>query len=157
MDNAILVFLDAYKRLDELCRQILSCDRGISEYIEVMSNARQGYMIVTCWEKDYKQLKRMRWIRNRLVHDSNSFQDNLVKIEDIEWLKSFHVRIMKRTDPLSLLHHSRNIRTETITLDNYPENYLQKDKPAPDRNIVLLILIGIILLAIFFFTIMLTV
>ena len=36
MDNMILEFLEAYKSLDELCQQILSSDRGISEYIDEM-------------------------------------------------------------------------------------------------------------------------
>lgn len=32
--NNILEFLENYKKLDELCRQILSSDRGVSEYID---------------------------------------------------------------------------------------------------------------------------
>lgn len=36
MDNMILEFLEAYKSPDELCKQILSSDRGISEYIDEM-------------------------------------------------------------------------------------------------------------------------
>ena len=69
MNNINWDFIEAYKSLDELCKQILSSDRGISEYIDEMSNESQGRMMVTCWEKDYNQLKKMRWIRNQLVHE----------------------------------------------------------------------------------------
>lgn len=36
MNNKIMEFLETYQQLDELCRQILSSDRGISEYIDEM-------------------------------------------------------------------------------------------------------------------------
>ena len=52
--NYILGFLQNYKNLDELCRQILSSDRGVSEYIDEISNERQGYQIAG-WERDYKK------------------------------------------------------------------------------------------------------
>lgn len=97
MNNLILEYLEAYKSLDMLCRQVLESDRGVSEYIDEMSNERQGEMLVAGWEKDYKQLKRLRWIRNQLVHDVNSFQNNLIDARDVEWLKTFQSRIMEHT------------------------------------------------------------
>lgn len=77
--NNILEFLEIYKNLDELCRQILSSDRGVSEYIDEMDFDNQRGQLVAGWERDYKQLKRMRWIRNRLVHEVDAFDENLVK------------------------------------------------------------------------------
>lgn len=50
MDSIILEFLEVYKRLDELCKQILSSDTGISEYIAWMSEEKQGYKKVGDWE-----------------------------------------------------------------------------------------------------------
>lgn len=52
MDNMILEFLEVYKSLDELCKQILSSDRGISEYIDEMKREGRGRMRVACWETD---------------------------------------------------------------------------------------------------------
>lgn len=161
MNNIILEFLENYKSLDELCKQILSSDRGISEYIYEMSNEKQGHMKVACWEKDYKQLKKMRWIRNQLVHETNSFQDNLVNTEDIEWLKTFRSRIMESTDPFSLLHQSGNTK---ITNQVKPsENYFQTNKPSRNWNkepssnssleIEIIILVGIIIFATIFLTV----
>lgn len=153
MSNIILEFLEAYKSLDELCKQILSSDSGISKYIDEMSNERQGYMMVDCWEKDYKQLKKMRWIRNRLVHETNSFEDNLINVEDIEWLKTFRSRIMGCTDPFSLLYQTRNTKRDTAKQERPAEKHLQTNEPSYNWNnwnlAGVIILIGIILAIIF--------
>ena len=85
MDNTILEFLDIYKNIDELCKQIYKGNAGVSRYIEDMEKEIQGPKYVSCWEQDYKQLKHIRWIRNQLVHDVNSFQNNIVTLADIEW------------------------------------------------------------------------
>lgn len=108
MNNIILNFLEVYKSLDELCKQIFSSDIGVSKYIEEMDKELQGSFYVEDWEKDYKKLKHMRWIRNQLVHDTNSFRENIVTIDDIKWLKQFEERIIKCTDPFSLLNQCRN-------------------------------------------------
>ncbi len=111
MDNIILDFLQAYKSLDTLCKQILSSDRGISKYIDEMARESQGRMLVADWENDYRKLKHMRWLRNRLVHEPDSFQNNLPSIEDIKWLEMFRIRIMECTDPFSVLRQLRNTKT----------------------------------------------
>lgn len=169
-NNIILEFLEKYKNLDELCRQVLSSDRGVSEYIDEMSKESQGYRIAG-WERDYKKLKKMRWIRNRLVHETDSFEDNLVSVEDIEWLHTFYCRIMECTDPFSLLFQSEKMRgkkakrksvpdicfsTENASLspneDALPspneDESLYSNEDLPDRDIivagVVLIVIGIL-------------
>lgn len=122
MNNLSWEFFEAYKSLDELCRQILSCDgSGVSNYIEAMSNDRQGKMLVKGWEKDYMQLKRMRWIRNQLAHDSNSFEVNLVTIQDLEWVKGFRNRIMECTDPFSLRYQRQKCKENNIIQKEYIE------------------------------------
>lgn len=104
MNNTILEFLDVYKKLDELCKQIFGSDIGVSKYIDEMEKDIQGSIYITGWEKDYKQLKHMRWVRNQLVHDTNSFERNIVTLDDIEWLKRFQSRIISCSDPFSLLN-----------------------------------------------------
>lgn len=162
-----VIFLKIYKNLDELCRQILSSDRGVSEYIDEMSNESQGYRI-DGWERDYKKLKKMRWIRNRLVHETDSFEDNLVNIEDIEWLHTFYRRILECTDPFSLLHQFKNINSNTgkQDKDKRPEITFSLNKASHSRNkdflgkaIVLagIILAGVILMGIVVFSIMFSV
>lgn len=154
--DMILEFLENYKYLDELCRQILSSERGISEYIEEMSNVRQGYRVAG-WERDYKKLKKMRWIRNRLVHETDSFEDNLVNEEDTEWLHIFYCRIMECTDPFSLLHQSENINRKTEKQEKDRETTFKRNKVSfskngelSDKDIILaaMILAGVILIGI---------
>lgn len=154
--NMILEFLENYKYLDELCRQILSSERGISEYIDKMSNVRQGYRVAG-WDKDYKKLKKMRWIRNRLVHETDSFEDNLVNEEDSEWLHTFYCRIMECTDPFSLLHQSENINRKTQKQEKDRETTFKRNKVSSsqngelsDKDIILaaMILAGVILIGI---------
>lgn len=103
MDILILDFLEAYKNLDELCKQILSNESGISQYIIEMECEEQEHKGVPGWDNDYKQLKRMKKIRNKLVHDTDSFEQQLFSEEDIEWLKSFRSRILQLTHPFALL------------------------------------------------------
>lgn len=158
--DIILEFLDVYKNLDQLCRQILSSDRGISEYIDEMSDESRGHWMVVGWERDYKQLKRMRWLRNRLVHEADSFEDDLVNVKDIQWLHTFYRRIMECTDPFSLLHQSENMNRKPSKHERYSENDFPENQASLSRNrdwsymdIVLagLILTGVILLGIVIF------
>ena len=154
MNNNILEFLEAYKSLDDLCKQILSNDRGISQYIDEMNHEGLGPKKVDCWEKDYRQLKKMRWIRNQLVHEIYSFQEDLINTEDIEWLLTFRSRIMECTDPFSLLYQSQNSTRKTIKQNKDPEN-LGTNKTFYNWNLVygVIISIGIIILAITFLAI----
>jgi hypothetical protein len=151
MNNNILIFLEVYKNLDELCKHILSSDIGVSKYIEDMEKEIQGSFYVTDWEKDYKKLKHIRWIRNQLVHDTNSFENNIVTTDDIEWLKEFQTRIIKCTDPFSLLNQMRNqsdtiknvnsILSQTINHNNSKNN-----KKSNNGALVVVIIITIVLL-----------
>lgn len=118
MNNGVLDFLEAYKKLDELCKQFLSNNRGISEYIDEMNKESQGRLLVWGWEKDYKQLKRMRWIRNKLVHETTSFQEGLFDKKDIEWLQNFSLRMKECTDPFSLLYQSQKRKRTTSVQKN---------------------------------------
>ena len=122
----------------------------------------QGYQVIAGWERDYKQLKRMRWIRNRLVHETNSFEDDLVDVKDIEWLQTFYCRIIECTDPFSLLYQSDKVKEKTVKQQNCSEGYFSENKPSlsqncdlSDRNIFMpavitaaIIIVGIVLIGI---------
>lgn len=155
--NNILEFLEIYKNLDELCRQILSSDRGVSEYIDEMDFDNQRGRLVAGWERDYKQLKRMRWIRNRLVHEVDAFDENLVNVDDIEWLHIFYNRIMECSDPFSLLHQSVNINRKADKQLNCQNSYVSTNRESLIRNwellfrkiiLAVITIVGMILLGI---------
>ena len=107
MDDIIIKFLRAYKKLDELCKQVLGSSRGISEYIDQMQNEGEDCLKIPNWYNDLKELKRLRWMRNRLVHDADSFDVLTITREDILYLKEFRSRILECEDPFALLRNSQ--------------------------------------------------
>lgn len=153
LNNTILEFLEAYKSLDDLCKQIMSSDKGISKYIDEMNHESYGHMRVDYWEKDYKQLKKMRYIRNKLVHEVNSFQENIINIKDIEWLENFRTRIMECTDPFSLLYQSKNTERKINKQEEYLENHFKRNESSCNWKLDAkpIILLVIIILAFIFF------
>ena len=111
-EDKILEFLQVYKELDELCKQVLSSERGISQYIEELENEKKYALRIKILEEDYKRLKRLRWVRNQLVHDTDSFEKNLFDDKDVEWLKEFRKRIIQRKDSYALIYQAKNLNRD---------------------------------------------
>lgn len=91
--------LEEFKRVDAICRDMFSCERGVSSYLAQMeqtplSRRSSGPR----WESDYRMLKHIRWLRNRIVHDTSATE---CSVSDVEWLRDFHSRILKQQDPLA--------------------------------------------------------
>ena len=158
MNNIETEFLNSYKKLDNLCKQILSSDTGISSYISEMEDERSGKYVIQGWDTDFRKLKELRHLRNQLVHDT-SFSSGMISEADIEWLDDFYSRILNLKDPFAHLHNYQNHST---TSSGHAE-YSHKDNTTPsyhyridhDRNnvrplnyilITLAIIISIIIL-----------
>jgi hypothetical protein len=97
-------FIEAYKRLEKLCGEIMNNDRRISAYIDEMANAPRGAYLINGWEDDLKKLKHYRWIRNQIVHNPDCSEENMCDSNDTQWILNFYARIMNQTDPLALYH-----------------------------------------------------
>ncbi len=129
-ENHILEFLDTYKKLDELCRQLFSSDKGVSQYIDEMSNEGYGKWRVAGWERDYKRLK------------------------NIRWMQTFYQRIMECTDPFSLLcqteRRSEETAERTESRSSTDTAFSSQNEGSQDRDLILpvLILAGVILVGI---------
>lgn len=109
MKELIIDYLAAYKHLDQLCKDVLDSDVGITEYIDEMEEEKTwGTRYVSGWNEDYKQLKHLRWMRNKLVHEVDSFDETEISESDIEWLETFEWRILNEQDPFALLKKYRN-------------------------------------------------
>lgn len=52
------------------------------------------------WDEDFGELKRLRAIRNKIVHESNGFSYALCDEGDIASVTAFRSRLMNRADPL---------------------------------------------------------
>ena len=159
MDNE---FFEMYKRLDNLCRDMYSCRNGVSEYISQMEQAAyQGKYKVYSWDDDYKKLKHLRWVRNRIAHDSGVFQ--ICEPHDIDAVHDFYDRILSGQDPLALLRKITEARplykkteyrqqtaTQQIrhTINCQPE----KDKSSAGAAVIVSIIVVAIIIAFYFLT-----
>lgn len=107
-------FLDSYKHLEKLCNEILnnifsiSGKSGVSSYIDEMENITQGSRFVNSWDRDLKQLKHYRWVRNQITHEPDCTEQDVCKPGDIKWLDDFYSRIINQTDPISLYRKATN-------------------------------------------------
>lgn len=109
-------FIDSYKHLEKLCGEILDDDKKLSAYIDEMLNIPQGAYYVDGWDNDLKQLKRYRWIRNKIVHEPGYTEENMCEYGDALWLENFYSRIMNATDPLSLYHKKKRTQYGSQTV-----------------------------------------
>ena len=96
-------FLENYKRLDCLCKDSLSSEEGVSEYLRQMENiCWEDRTKISCWTDDYQGLKHVRWVRNKLVHEVGAWEAGLCTIEELNYVKDFYERILKSKDSLSI-------------------------------------------------------
>ena len=74
MDRLDMEFFDKYKDVDKFCGDMLSSDSGISEYIDQMDKTPASERrYVPSWERDYRMLKHLRYIRNQIAHANTLF------------------------------------------------------------------------------------
>lgn len=95
-------FMQSYKRLDNLCKDLFRSSQGVTSYIEAMEKCRRGANAIAQWKTDYLKLKHYRYIRNRIAHDNNADESLLCKKEDARWIDGFYNRIINGQDPLTL-------------------------------------------------------
>lgn len=104
-------FFEEYKRLDRLCSDMYSCQDGIRQYLEDMEcQFSAGEKVVPNWMRDYRKLRGLRKRRNNLAHNVSEYQ--VCTERDIEDVKDFINRIMRRQDPLAMLN-LYDLRNET--------------------------------------------
>lgn len=94
-------FIDSYKRLEQLCGDLLGDSRRVSAYIDEMERLPRGRIYVSSWETDLKQLKHYRWVRNKIVHEPGCTEENMCFPDDALWIEAFHARIISGSDPLA--------------------------------------------------------
>ena len=116
---------DEYKNVDKLCREIFSSQSGVTQYItEMEQKASYGRSVVPSWNDDYYTLKRVRWLRNKIAHESGATECNE---NDAAWLENFHRRLLTRQDPLALLNNANRERSI------YPTRREMKSNPYSDQ------------------------
>ena len=129
-------FLEEYKHLDRLCRDLLGSAEGVSEYIRQMDMTPQwDRRYAVNWELDYRQLKRLRAVRNRLVHDDDIRYADRCTEEDLAWVKAFCSRILNENDPFCVVRKGKEAEAKRLaqqrqTAGQTPQ-WVKKSNPAP--------------------------
>lgn len=120
-------FLSLYIKVDKFIKDAYSSNEGVSEYIRQMEiNCGKGYTYVQSWRNDYTELKRVRWLRNQLVHD-DIFEG---EEEDYDWLENFYNRLFAADDPMS------RIRKVSQTIQRKPvQQTTQPPKPSSNQQL----------------------
>lgn len=114
-------FQEEYKRLDALCRECFKSKEGVSEYIRQMENVPwNDRRFVPSWESDYKTLKHMRWLRNRLAHEVGSLNSQVCTQDDVAWIMAFHRKILEVCDPLAVVSKEQKQRSLNRQADSRP-------------------------------------
>lgn len=121
-------FLNSYKRLDNLCRDMNGI--GITGYIKDMENSARGTYSVPGWREDYLQLKQYRHIRNRIVHENDIDETDLCSAQDTAWLEAFYQRILTQKDPLALYYKYKEA-TKQHTSDKASSPQPPQSDPSP--------------------------
>ena len=116
MRNIESKYIDLYKSVDSICKDIFRSERifndrgeevfGVSAYVETM--ARDRYSMASRppdWDAKYKTLKRLRWLRNTIVHDSGASECDE---EDYNDLKRFYNELMSGNDILARARRMRS-------------------------------------------------
>lgn len=101
-ENLNVEFIEEYKKLDNFCNDMFGVrNGGVTAYIDKMKisapNDKRKYRE---WDEDFGELKRLRAIRNKIVHESNGFSYALCDEGDIASVTAFRNRLMNRADPL---------------------------------------------------------
>lgn len=121
-----------FKRVDGICRDMFSSQRGVSEYIEQMErDFAYGRQRIPSWERDYRSLKRVRWLRNQIAHEITATD---CTVDDVEYLQDFHDRLLCQQDPLAVLRRTRQaVRPATPRLRPTPKRQISRsDQEPPD-------------------------
>ena len=106
MDGCVLDYLDSYKRLDQLCRDMFRSKDGVTEYINQMDRVISRINSKRDWRGFYSRLKYQRRLRNNLVHNTECSECTEEDIDEIEY---FFELILKQEDPLAYIRRQQSL------------------------------------------------
>ena len=153
-------FIEAYKRIDNFCKDSLCTDKGVTSYISEMRGKTDGYKFVPGWKNDLDCLVKYRHMRNNYSHEVGTSYYDICDWDDVLWLRRFYEKLINVEDPLSLYNatnrsYDNKIKHYSTRINNYnPDNFERKNakKNMSFRNVgmvlFLILLIALIALAI---------
>ncbi len=102
MRDLNIEFLEEYKRVERFIRDAYGTQSGVTDYLKLMETSSSEPALPDSWPDDYRGLKRLRWIRNKLAHEV-SMDSDICEKDDLSRLHAFYSRLMNRDDPLARL------------------------------------------------------
>ena len=104
MNECTMDYIDSYKRLDQLCRDMFRSKDGVTEYINQMDRVISRINSKRNWRNFYSRLKYQRRLRNNLVHNTDCSECTEEDIDEIEY---FFELILKQEDPLAYIRRQQ--------------------------------------------------
>ena len=106
-------FLEEYKSVDNICKDIFGTKEGISEYIRRMEiTPWNDYKYVSSWQSDYSEIKHARWIRNQITHENGTMDSDICSQDDLDWIIDFRQRILTSFDPFAIIRNAKEEETK---------------------------------------------
>ena len=111
LNNINILFLEAYKALDETCRRSFGSKSGVTEYLIRMENIPSPVKDASPGFREcFSSLSRCRGIRNKLSHQTGSLDWIMCRMEDVQWMKNLTRSLSSHSDPLTAASRLRKKR-----------------------------------------------
>lgn len=147
MNECALDYLESYKRLDQLCRDMFRTKDGVTEYINQMDRVISKINSKQDWRNFYSRLKYQRRLRNDLVHNTECLDCTEEDIDEIEY---FFDLILKQEDPLACIRKqqtlTRHASIQTSDSSSIRREYHSKKSGIVEFLIYIIVFIAIIVL-----------
>lgn len=147
MNECALDYLESYKRLDQLCRDMFRSKDGVTEYINQMDRVISKINSKQDWRNFYSRLKYQRRLRNDLVHNTECSDCTEEDIDEIEY---FFDLILKQEDPLACIRKqqtlTRHASIQTSDSSSIRREYHSKKSGIVEFLIYIIVFIAIIVL-----------
>ena len=147
MNECALDYLESYKRLDQLCRDMFRTKDGVTEYINQMDRVISRINSKPDWRNFYSRLKYQRRLRNDLVHNTECSDCTEEDIDEIEY---FFDLILKQEDPLACIRKqqtlTRHASIQTSDSSSIRREYYSKKSGIVEFLIYIIVFIAIIVL-----------
>ena len=132
MNTIQIEFLDEYKYVDKICREMFGTEKGVTTYIEQLDETPMTVRYwITEWNNEYRQLKHIRWLRNQIAHSTGYVECTQ---SDLDWLKDFHNRLLTQQDLLAKAH--RVIQESQIQNQQQQAKTILEATPKPGANVL---------------------
>lgn len=129
MLNENVIFLELYKDLNNHLKTVYG---GVEDAFAAYIKDLESSPLRDTYYNYYKDLLRIRDLRNTLVLDRKTLYNELIELNDIDYLKKVYKDIVDRRDPLASYIYRSGPRVLNERVPNRP---VKERKPKNVRNV----------------------